>query len=197
MSTDSIVVKLTAGAIPVPNLVIDLSAAARVNALVGNGFNGGWDAIRSQLKIIKGELEEAIESADKEDYETLQDDIGDILFTVSALPFRAGFQFTTVEDFAAVVASQYTKFDDSLEEWQKTEAKYKALGMEVVYQECTEPATGRVYWVTRSAIDQMDEKNRKCSKGKWLKSYKFTDPVLTAIPDYVIAKLSKTPEVTA
>lgn len=191
MSTDSTAANLKANAIPVPNLVIDLSEAARVNALVGNGFNGGWDAIRSQLKIIQNEIDEAVESAHNEDYQMFQDDIGDILFTVAALPFRSGFQFTTADDFAAVVASQYTKFDTSLEEWEKTEVKYKALGMDVTFQECVENSSGRTYWVTRSAIDQKDEKGRNCSKGKWLKSYKFIDPVLSPIPDYVVTALSK------
>lgn len=182
---NNVAAMLQTGSIPVPALAIDLSEAARVNALVGNGFNGGWEAIRSQLKIIQNELDEAIESAENEDYATLQDDIGDLLFTVGALPFRSGFQFTTAADFAAVVASQYTKFDTSLEEWQRTEAKYNALGIQVEYQVCRDNGAQRDYWVTRSAIDQLDEKGRKCSKGKWLKSYKFTDPVLTPIPEYV------------
>lgn len=173
------------GDIQIPQVSINITEAARINALAGNNFAGGWEAIQSQLKIIQSELNEGHESAEKHDLVTLQDDIQDLFFTVAGLAYRSGLLLNTRQDWAAVCESQYSKFDSSYEEWLKTKDKYDRLGMEITYKMRADDQTGFNYWITYSAIDQLDEKGRKCSKGKWLKSYKFKEPVLTPIPDLV------------
>jgi hypothetical protein len=183
--SDVITKGLISGDTAIPRVLIDITEAARINALAGNVFAGGWGAIRSQLKIIQSELNEGHESAEMHDIATLQDDIQDLFFTVAGLAYRSGLLVNSAEDWAAVCASQYSKFDTSYEEWLNTKDKYDRLGMEVHYVQRTDAESGIEYWITLSSKDQLDEKQRNCSKGKWLKSYKFKEPVLTPIPEMV------------
>ncbi|MGA4480931.1 hypothetical protein ACPA2N_22500 [Ectopseudomonas hydrolytica] len=45
-------------------------------------------------------------------------------------------------------------------------------------------------YVTFSAKDQIDGEGRKCGAGKWLKSYRFAEPVFDELPAEVSAKLN-------
>lgn len=163
--------------------------SAEINQLVGNLWNSGWSAADKQIGIIESEFHEtADDGIAKRDVHELRDGVGDLLFTVIGLAHRTGLN--AAADYAQVVASQYSKFDPTEEDAQKTKAKYDALGMETRYEHRQIPGTQDWVYVTFSAKDQIDHQGRKCGAGKWLKSYRFAEPVFDALPDEVAAKLS-------
>ena len=184
---------------PTPKEIANfLTGSARVNQLVGNLENQGWKAGDKQIKIIQSEFNELVAGlADRDLYE-LRDGIGDLFFTLAGIAHRMGINM--VADYVHVVESQYTKFDVSYEEWLKTKAKYDAIGMEVRFEVCTDPGDEetppRDYWVTFSAVEQMDEKGRVCPEGKWLKSYKTKEATYPDLPEAVVEKLNATLETT-
>lgn len=178
-----------------PRLDLPLQDVAAINELVGNKFNGDFKALKKQISIIQSELNEALESASIGNMEGMQDDNMDLFFTVTGLLWRAGTYLNAHNvangvdsDWSAVINSQWSKFDTSAEEWAKTEAKYQAYGMAV---KCVvKNYNGQDYYITLSAKDQLDEKARHCSEGKWLKSYRFKDVTLGALPTIVSDKSS-------
>lgn len=174
----------------IPYTLLPLDEVAVINQMVGNTFNDSFKGLSKQVSIIRSELDEAQESVDIGNMEGLQDDIMDLFFTVTGLLWRSGTwnNARTTGDWQAVINSQWSKFDFSEEEWLKTKAKYDAYGMEVEY--VVKQYEGKDYYITLSAKDQLDEKARNCSKGKWLKSYKFKDVTLSPLPSIVDAKSS-------
>lgn len=159
---------------------------AKINALAGNQYNGGWSAIEHQLRIIQSEWDETCDDGVKaRNIHELRDGIADVLFTVYGLAHRAGIDADS--DFEKVVESQFTKFDPTVEDAALTRDKYKALGIEV-YQELRQITRHNIItdcWVTYSAKDQLDAKGRECPEGKWLKSHRFQEPVFDPLPDHV------------
>ena len=165
----------------------NLPGAAEVNQLVGNTFNQGWAAVDKQLKIIKSEFNELCDGIAARDLHELRDGIGDVLFTVLGLAHRAGINAEV--DYALVVASQFTKFDRTVEDAQRTKAKYDALGMQTHYEARLLPGDEVPYFVTYSSIDQTDGEGRPCSAGKWLKSWQFQEPRYHDLPSHVAVML--------
>lgn len=180
---------LQAGTAPVPIVAIDLSAGVRINQLTGKTFNGDWEAIERQFDIMYREVMEMKESIVNRDYKTLQDDHADVLFTLSGMYGISGMLLGAAVDFERVCANQYDKFDTTAEKAELTRAKYANYGMETVTREVTDPHDGRVWYITFSAKDQLDEKGRMAVEGKWLKSHLYSDPVLTHLPAVVVEKL--------
>lgn len=162
--------------------------SAQVNQLVGNLYNSGWIAADKQIGIIESEFLETRDDgiAARNVYE-LRDGVGDMIFTVLGLAHRCGLN--AAEDYAKVVASQYSKFDPTEEDALHTQAKYDALGMQTHYERRQIPGTDDWVYVTFSSADQIDGEGRKCGKGKWLKSYRFAEPVFKALPAEVAAQL--------
>lgn len=162
--------------------------SAEINQLVGNLHNSGWAAADKQIGIIEAELlETRDDGVNARNVYELRDGIGDLLFTVLGMAHRTGISASS--DYKHVVASQYSKFDPTEEDALKTQAKYEALGMVTRYERRQIPGSDQWVYVTFSAKDQIDGEGRKCGEGKWLKSYRFANPVFEALPLAVAAKL--------
>jgi NTP pyrophosphatase (non-canonical NTP hydrolase) len=165
----------------------NFTATAVINAIAGNPTNAGWDAIEKQIKLIKDELKELDDGITARDIHELRDGIQDVLFTVYGLAHRAGIDADL--DYAEVVRSNMTKFDDNDEDATRTRAKYLAIGVETVIFKLHDPSTGRVYYVTKSAKDQTGSDNKGYPKGKWLKSFRFEEPQYAPLPEDVYNQL--------
>lgn len=174
---------------PVPTVLIDIAEPVRVNQLVGKTFNGGWDAIDTQVEIVFSELSEMIESIARRDYKTLQDDNMDVFFTAAGMLGISGMLLNAGIDFERVCENQYSKFDTSLEDAETTASMFAKQGMVTRYSHVVDQSSGKEYWITLSDADQLDAKGRKCPKNKWLKSHKYSDPQLTLLPGGVVERL--------
>ena len=164
--------------------------SAEINQLVGNLENSGWEAADKQIGIIESEFHETADDGIKaRNVYELRDGVGDLIFTTLGLAHRTGLD--AAADYAQVVASQYSKFDPTEQDALKTKAKYDALNMETRYEHRQIPGTDDWVYVTFSAKDQIDGEGRKCGAGKWLKSYRFANPVFKALPPEVAAKLGE------
>lgn len=168
-------------------------ATAVINAIAGNETNGGWDAIDHQLKIITSEFEELRDLGIRDrNIHELRDGIQDLLFTVYGLAWRAGIDADV--DFAEVVRSNMTKFDNTDEDALLTQQKYEAIG---VITRCLRVTAedGKVYYVTKSAIDQTGLDGKSYPAGKYLKSHRFEEPVYASLEPEVEAMLTgKSPD---
>lgn len=84
------------------------------------------------------------------------------------------FGIAAASDIVLVMDSNFSKFDDSMEEFEKSAKRYRDGGMEV------EPRESRVgnniYYAVISSKEQPDLSGRIIPKGKFLKSYKFYEP---------------------
>lgn len=159
---------------------------ATINAIAGNDTNGGWDAIDHQLRIIESEFNEMRDGIKARDIGEMRDGIQDLLFTVYGLAWRAGIDADV--DFAEVVRSNLTKFDDNEEDALRTQQKYEAIG---VHTRCLKVSAenGRVFYVTKSAVDQQGLDGKSYPAGKYLKSVRFEDPQYVPLDPAVEAKL--------
>lgn len=174
---------------------VSLPGAAEVNQLVGNTFNQGWAAADKQLKIIKSEFNELCDGIRDRDLHELRDGIGDVLFTVLGLAHRVGIDAQA--DYALIVASQFTKFDRTVEDAERTKAKYDAKNMQTHYEARFLPGEEAPYYVTYSSVDQIDDQGRPCSAGKWLKSWQFQEPRFNDLPSNVAVMLPEGVEAMA
>lgn len=160
---------------------------ATINAIAGNDTNGGWDAIDHQLKIITSEFEEMRDLGVKaRNIHELRDGIQDLLFTVYGMAWRAGMDADV--DFAEVVRSNLTKFDGNEEDALATQQKYEAIG---VHTHCLKVTAenGRVFYVTKSAVDQQGRDGKYYPAGKYLKSVRFEEPQYAPLDPAVEARL--------
>jgi hypothetical protein len=162
-----------------PNL-IDLSMPAFINELVGNEVSpDNFTALEKQVDLIRGELLESYENIHRRHRKGLQDDIQDLLFTTIGLAYRAGLLGNGPEDFQRVCNSQMSKFDLNPADAETTLDAYAAKGIKA-YTVVRE-INGVTYYVTKSAEEQIDLKGDKIGKDKWLKSFRFEEPVLTTL----------------
>lgn len=162
--------------------------SAQVNQLVGNLCNSGWAAADKQIGIIEAEfLETRDDGIVARNVHELRDGVGDLIFTALGLAHRTGLD--AAADYEKIVASQFSKFDPTEEDALKTQAKYQAYDMETRYERRQIPGTVDWVFVTFSARDQIDHQGRKCGAGKWLKSYRFEEPVFSPLPAEVAAQL--------
>lgn len=145
-------------------------------ALVGHASPAPWSALASQMKVIAGEYDELQKAVAERDVKELRDGVGDLLYTVLGMAYRAGIPF--VSDFEQVVRSNLTKFDLSVSEAEATKAKYDALGI-VTYCQPVHFTSGErgdaTYYVTFVDGDQVGSDGKTYPDHKWLKSTKFVD----------------------
>lgn len=144
-----------------------------IYSLVGRGFSPTPETLEHQIKIIRSEWEELLESQKTFDLKQIRDDVVDILFTVYGLAARLGFPAD--QDFKALCNSQYSKFDTSEADAILTKEKYNLMGIETYYKK----DFSQRYYVTFSAIDQYDKDQKFYPKDKWLKSIHFKEPNFT------------------
>jgi hypothetical protein len=155
-----------------------------INLIAGNGegdpTNPNWTAIESQLNLIKSELQEAFDNLALRNIEGLRDDVGDILFTGYGLGHRCGFPVD--KDYQEVCDTNLSKFDQTMEDARKTQAKYTALGVEtqVDFSEIRDPnGVKQTYYVVKSKRDQSGSDGKRYPAGKYLKSFNWSEPCYT------------------
>ena len=173
-----------------PTLYLQLDLPAQINALVGNPQAGGWPALVKQLGIMRGEWNELVGNVENQNYETLADDVCDLLFTLIGFTHAAGLMSVFQENWFRVCGSQYGKFDRSPDEAARTVDKYAKKGIKAHTELALQ--NGITYYITKSSIDQPDpDRNGDLIKaGKWLKSVNFQEATLDLPPAEVQAKFA-------
>lgn len=147
---------------------------AEINHLVGNVVKRTHETMLHQKKIIEGEWDEMCESVEVGNIDTLRDDIADVLFTVYGMAARLGIPADL--DFKKVCESQFTKFDNTIDEALATRDKYLEMGITTYYDEQIRKDGTKIY-VTYSAINQTGKDNKSYPAGKWLKSCNYKEPI--------------------
>lgn len=145
-------------------------------ALVGHTSPSPWSALQAQMKVIDGEYKELSDAVEQRDTKELRDGVGDLLYTVFGMAYRAGIPMT--QDFEQVVRSNLTKFDVNAVEAEKTQEKYAAIGVTTYCQPVrysSDERPGAVYYVTFVDGDQVGTDGKKYPNHKWLKSTRFVD----------------------
>lgn len=142
-----------------------------INKLAGNPLAVDIADLLKQAKIIQSELYEFMQGLADYDLKEIRDGQGDIIFTALGLPGRSGFPF--VEDMQVICDNQFSKFDSSIADAEKTRDKYLSEGVETNWHQGE--YDGRTYYVTTSSKDQM-YRGKPIGKGKWLKSWKWAEP---------------------
>lgn len=145
---------------------------ARFNAIAGNAFGEGWDKLEQQLKIVKLERKELDDGIAERSPKEVIDGSADELVTVYGMLYRIGVNGDDV--MSEVCDALESRFDRTIEDAEKTVAKYKALDVEVEIRTCV--YEGINYFVVKSTCDQVGNNGEQYSKGKWLKSYQFREP---------------------
>lgn len=156
-----------------------------INELAGNPSRSGNAAGKHQLyKIVKPELEELEDGFVENDLHEIIDGVGDVIFTTIGLGGRYGFD--VFEVMRRVVASQFTKFDRTVEQAAKTRQKYLDLGVKTYVIKNT--FEGVEYLITKVAEDATGSDGKKYPADKWLKSFAFVEPTYDDMIAEILAR---------
>ena len=136
----------------------------------GDMSNLDWDALESQLALIKEEFEELMDAVAQRDLTEVRDATADILVTTYGMAHRAGFDADA--DMEEVHRSNMSKFCHSHDEAGKTALSYEQLGLNVTFRFL---ADKRIAVISAKAQTVND---KYYPKGKLLKSINFKEPVL-------------------
>lgn len=150
----------------------------KINTVAGNVSNQGWSAADHQIGLIQSELKELTDAIDMRDIHETRDGIGDVLFTVYGLAHRLGLN--ALEDLQSVISSNWSKFDTTEEDAEKTKHKYLAWGVESEVRRYAMSSSFH-YYVLVSAFDQKGTDGKNYPKGKYLKSWRFQEPVFNPL----------------
>jgi hypothetical protein len=148
-----------------------------INATAGNTVNPNWTTVKRQLAIIEREwveLNTHIEDKDAgENLANIRDDLCDVLVTVYGMGYLLGLDLDA--DMLVATEALKSRFDTTPEDYEHTRQKYLALGVPVMCRIVSR--NGMQYYVTVCTSDVIGTNGEKYVKGKWLKSYKFHEPV--------------------
>lgn len=154
----------------------DIAHTYMTNALVGHVSPTVWSELEEQYRIIDGEYQELREALDNRDPTLLRDAVGDLMYTLIGLIYRANIP--AAMDYEQIVRSNLTKFDLSVEEAQLTAEKYRALGITTYCQPVrltTDARPATLYYVTFVDGTQQGSDGKTYPANKWLKSTRFVD----------------------
>jgi hypothetical protein len=166
---------------PAQRLYNAWQTTCQINEEVGNVYNGGWAAVDHQFfEVVESEFNELKKGIQERDIHELRDGIGDLLFTVIGLAYRAGLD--SIADLEEVVRANLRKFDYSTADAEKTQLKYAQLQVET-HQATKEVSPGLERIVTFSSRRQIDVKGKEHGANKWLKSHNWTDVNFGPLPD--------------
>ena len=168
----------------VENTTFDPSASAFLQSIAGHRKTNNAVKLLKNFKHIQKEASEgilAIEEAEKAGQEVLtqeqtkavRDAIADVRVLLDG--FAQMVDFDLLGDYKTVLGSLITRFDVSEEDALKTKEKYIALGVETRIHHDEE--TNR--FVTIAVDGSKAEDPTEYPEGKWLKSYKFSEPKFT------------------
>ena len=122
----------------------------------------------SQLKIIQGELNEAVKSVEALDGAHLRDDQADLFLVVGGL--GAFYPSSMNDDFVFMVSKNFTRIDGTYADAEKTQQLWLDRGVKCIIAEKTTYGTFPVL-VSEPSVYKEDN----MPVGKFLKSYKFED----------------------
>lgn len=167
----------------------NFTAMGSLNEIAGNPFASGWPAIDHQIKLIESEFNELKAGIAARDVHEVRDGIQDMLVTVYGLAWRGGFPADV--DAAEVVRSNLSKFDKTLEDAEITAEKYRKIGVETYYLPySSKHDENLVFYVTRCAETVKGTDGKEYPKHKWLKSYRFQEPVYAPLHPIVARSLN-------
>lgn len=92
--------------------------------------------------------------------------------------------FDVNQDMDEVYRSNMTKFDTSEDDYRKTVSKYHELGVELKLRKTQ--VRDQEYFVAISAYTQTDKNGKSIREGKFLKSYRFEEPVFAPLPPALV-----------
>ncbi len=124
--------------------------------------------LESQLKIIQGELNEAVKSVEALDGAHLRDDQADLFLVVGGL--GAFYPSSMNDDFVFMVSKNFTRIDGTYADAVKTQQLWLERGVKCEISEKTAYGTFPVL-VSEPSVYKEDN----MPVGKFLKSYKFED----------------------
>lgn len=157
--------------------------AAAINNFVGNTPVSviDWDAAEHQMKIINSEVNELNLAVANRNYNEFRDGINDGRFTVDGMASRMNVDVQS--DFDELMRSMLSKFDICMEDAVRSQVAYAEKGVITEIR----PGTfdGTQYYIQISADDQVDSKGKRIPRGKYLKSFRFEEPVYL-LPDNAV-----------
>lgn len=146
---------------------------SKVNAIAGNNVDPKWGVADRQLKIIDLEYKELREGIEERDVEKMRDGLQDVLVTVYGLAYLLGLDAD--QDMRNVCDALLTRFDRTASDQKLTEEKYNKINVVTFCRDVY--FGGERYYVTIVSEDCVGSNGEKYSKGKWLKSHAFKEPV--------------------
>ncbi len=150
---------------------------AVTNIIASNLANASWEQLDAQLDLIQSELNETRAALKERNLNEMRDGVADMLVTVYGMGHRADFPVD--EDYHLVDQANRAKFDTTLEDAVKTQQKYADLGVTTKIHEGQNLETGATHYVVKVEGNQ----GEKYPHGKYLKSYKWAEPVFLALAD--------------
>lgn len=158
---------------------------ALLNNCAGNIIDPSWEVADKQMKIVQLEYDELVDGVKTKDLDKVRDGIADVLVTVYGLAHRLGLDAD--DDFLTVVNSLYnslySRFDTTEEGAMLTHEKYAKIGVDTYYIATISDNVKR--YITRVKVDCVGSDGETYPKDKWLKSYKFTQPLFQTLPKSV------------
>lgn len=154
---------------------------ALYNKLIGNeplsqelDEEGYWKALERQYELMLSEFQELKEALDARDLAAVRKETGDVLVTAYGLTYRAGYDADA--DMEVINKSNMSKFCQTQDEVDRTQAYYRGLQVEVEVR--TKEVDGKTFFAIVSAKDQTGNNGQYYPKGKQLKGIKYREAEL-------------------
>lgn len=170
----------------VTNTVFNSGASAFLQAISGHVKDNDSTRLYKNLKHVQKEAQEGIDvlmtsiregrALTQEETKKVRDAYADVRVLIDGAAQMSTFPFEA--DYKAVLESLITRFDATEADAASTEAKYEKLG--VVTRIHHDEETGMYVNIVAGYISQepSEELVEEYPVGKWLKSYKYQEPVL-------------------
>ncbi len=164
----------------VSNTLFNTGASAFLQSIAGHKPDNDATRLLKNLRHIQKEAQEGIDFLEKaidenrplsqDETKKVRDAYADVRVLLDGAAQMATFPWE--QDYRAVLESLITRFDASGAEAVKTQLKYEQLNVETRIHEDTE--TGM--FVNIVVDGSKSEDPSEYPAGKWLKSYKFSEP---------------------
>lgn len=170
----------------VTNTVFNSGASAFLQAISGHVKDNDSTRLYKNLKHVQKEAQEGIDvlkvsiregrALTQEETKKVRDAYADVRVLIDGAAQMATFPFEA--DYKAVLESLITRFDSTQEDAEKTQRKYVALDVFTRIHQDTE--TGMYVNIVDGLhpANTSQELVEEYPVGKWLKSYKYQEPVL-------------------
>lgn len=164
----------------VANTIFNTGASAFLQAISGHVIDNDATRLKKNLQHIQKEAQEGIDVLDlainenrvltQDETKKVRDAYADVRVLIDGASQMATFPWE--DDYKAVLESLITRFDSSIEDATLTQEKYAALN--VITRIHNDGETGM--WVNIVDDGSAAEDPSEYPTGKWLKSYKYSEP---------------------